>query len=242
MVCAASFNGAAPFRERNERKPSTWSNAAPCFNGAAPFRERNDTSRESPYCTNVRLQWSRSLSRAEWNRRASWGTLCATLLQWSRSLSRAECVTHKKITLQTPEASMEPLPFESGMADLSARTAPTRRRFNGAAPFRERNASGIARQPRRRQQASMEPLPFESGMEYKQIHGAQVYLASMEPLPFESGMELPCLYLACPLRASMEPLPFESGMPNRNKLCPRRARSFNGAAPFRERNDHEPSA
>ncbi len=63
-------------------------------------------------------------------------------------------------------ASMEPLPFRSGMA-IERRIAP--------------QASGWA---------SMEPLPFRSGMNQAQRSQRRHSTASMEPLPFRSGMHI----------------------------------------------------
>ncbi len=61
-------------------------------------------------------------------------------LQWSRSLSRAECNFIRALVQdkRTP-ASMEPLPFESGMYSKLDRASLPTSCFNGAAPFRERN-------------------------------------------------------------------------------------------------------
>ncbi len=58
---------------------------------------------------------------------------------------------------------MEPLPFESGMFRTELPSLALDARFNGAAPFRERNELFFVIHDRRRH-ASMEPLPFESGM------------------------------------------------------------------------------
>ena len=112
-------------------------------------------------------------------------------------------------------------------------------RFNGAAPFRERNVQQQGDPTDGDPGASMEPLPFQSGMGkfvWRTIEGFTElqwsrslsraecdvgrgkrilgrHGASMEPLPFESGMASDQdTYLALLGCASMEPLPFESGM------------------------------
>ena len=89
LQSTVSFNGAAPFRERNDSGACAAQYASQGFNGAAPFRERNVDPGTDLYLV--------------------------------------------------PYASMEPLPFESGMHRRRTFILVCRASFNVAAPFRERN-------------------------------------------------------------------------------------------------------
>ncbi len=187
------FNGAAPFRERNEAPDtsclcSVW----PASMGPLPFESGMIAMEDDREVRDTMLQWGRSLSRAECGAVLCDGTTLEIKLQWGRSLSRAECHQRRRPDGRgVGDASMGPLPFESGM-------------------------SPIHRIDRPHHSASMGPLPFESGMmrALRPVRRGK-YHASMGPLPFESGMN--------------------EGTVRRTQG---RSESFNGAAPFRERNAH----
>ncbi len=84
-----SFNGAAPFRERNEASRESRSRCRPGFNGAAPFRERNDyddaNHRDHELASMGPLPFESGMKKL-----SSAILARASVLQWGRSLSRAE--------------------------------------------------------------------------------------------------------------------------------------------------------
>ncbi len=142
-----------------------------------------------PFQGRKTLQWSRSLSGAEWYWKESEAIarkISASMeplpfrsgmdFNWPVSTSGVDasmeplpfrsgmCHCRRRRNGRCTTASMEPLPFRSGMHLASPRSLPSTCCFNGAAPFQERNAANWRVSSLHRRAASMEPLPFRSGM------------------------------------------------------------------------------
>ncbi len=87
------------------------------FNGAAPFQERNDLV-------------IRSIEGPNWQ--------CFNGAAPFQERNVGASIRHSQ---RQVFASMEPLPFRSGMRSSTTKLGTTSTRFNGAAPFQERNDS-----------------------------------------------------------------------------------------------------
>ncbi len=170
--------------------------------------------------TDVLLQWSRSLSRAE-GRAARPRHQRRVVLQWSRSLSRAEGSS---------------FPNKSRLLSRCNLVG----RFNGAAPFRERKDTAAARGKRRCIELQWSRSLSRAEGYNRSIRGCPYALAaaSMEPLPFESGR---CDALAGWRNGRMMRC-FNGAAPFREAETATRAvrggmarSSFNGAAPDQRR-------
>ncbi len=165
-----SFNGAAPIQERNEwpKKCSRlfWRRVASMeplpFRSGMPPNEDRRSSRQS--ASMEPLPFRSGMARASCHCRTNQGRFngaapiqernaflspCSgqdvfQVLQWSRSHSGAEWRSRHVLGLVGREASMEPLPFRSGMNRVRLSWGTFQKCFNGAAPIQERNAGATA--------------------------------------------------------------------------------------------------
>ncbi len=203
-----------PFRSGMKGAPNDDWDTEMGFNGAAPIQERNAFA---------------DLQVAKAQQMGFNGAAPIQERNDGAIVENADCRT---------VASMEPLPFRSGMMSSAQAFPDQRSGFNGAAPIQERNVNFVLQTAAPSTAASMEPLPFRSGMQPKRKPHTVCQPASMEPLPFRSGMDtfgVGCSHGTKSLQWSRS----HSGAE-----CERwvlrcdlaRLFRFNGAAPIQERN------
>ena len=212
-LTAASFNGAAAFRLRNDRSLPTAHSLKPRFNGAAAFRLRNDQVH---------------------------GGLLRFMAGASMGPQPFGCgmeITGTSARAQQVVASMGPQPFGCGMTCRPSRTRNRCPGFNGAAAFRLRNAVGAELLEREIAVASMGPQPFGCGM------GAQCTWWARPTSGFNGAaafrlrnaraIATGCRWKSCFNGAAA----FRLRNGRRCRPACRRSKSFNGAAAFRLRNE-----
>ncbi len=241
-------------------RPSRRYRAPASFNGAAPGRERKTTTPRTVGVEARQLQWGRSRSGAEDQDIDADGGRPQQQLQWGRSRSGAEDRESRRHGAAPSAASMGPLPVGSGRRAKEVRRLRTRwlqwgRSRSGAEDDAQRRKKGRSSRasmgplpvgsgrPEGRavevgwSVASMGPLPVGSGRPRDARDGASARtVASMGPLPVGSGRPGELLGIAgASIRASMGPLPVGSGRHAGLGMRACGRRSFNGAAPGRER-------
>ena len=225
------------------------------FNGAATFRLRKERRRRRPPRLRRLLQWGRNLSVAEGSNPILMRGV-GLLLQWGRNLSVAEGrqTTEERCRDRLLQWGRNLSVAEGTYGELKhSRTVS----FNGAATFRLRKAQR-GRRRRREGGASMGPQPFGCGrLPYRgdkkragaSFNGAATFRlrkalpappnpivekASMGPQPFGCGRAAQRDLRLGRRIASMGPQPFGCGRQAPSRCFPTLP-CFNGAATFRLR-------